>query len=85
MNKPIKWFHSLTLNGEVMPGDRPADILEREAAAVFAHPLVGKSVLDIGAWDGYFSFEAERRGAARRRRRPGQMGTRQWRGRRSSG
>ncbi len=27
--------------------------------------LVGKSVLDIGAWDGFFSFEAERRGAAR--------------------
>jgi len=25
----------------------------------------GKSVLDIGAWDGYFSFEAERRGAKR--------------------
>ncbi len=24
----------------------------------------GKSVLDIGAWDGFFSFEAERRGAA---------------------
>ena len=27
--------------------------------------LSGKSVLDIGAWDGYFSFEFERRGAAR--------------------
>jgi tRNA (mo5U34)-methyltransferase len=27
--------------------------------------LVGKSVLDIGAWDGYFSFEFERRGAKR--------------------
>ena len=27
--------------------------------------LVGKSVLDIGAWDGYYSFEAERRGAVR--------------------
>jgi tRNA (mo5U34)-methyltransferase len=27
--------------------------------------LTGKSVLDIGAWDGYFSFELERRGAAR--------------------
>ncbi len=27
--------------------------------------LDGKSVLDIGAWDGFFSFEAERRGAAR--------------------
>ena len=27
--------------------------------------LSGKTVLDVGAWDGYFSFEAERRGAAR--------------------
>ena len=27
--------------------------------------LAGLSVLDIGAWDGFFSFEAERRGAAR--------------------
>ena len=26
--------------------------------------LTGKRVLDIGAWDGWFSFEAERRGAA---------------------
>lgn len=24
----------------------------------------GKTVLDIGAWDGFYSFEAERRGAA---------------------
>jgi tRNA (mo5U34)-methyltransferase len=27
--------------------------------------LDGKTVLDIGAWDGFFSFEAERRGASR--------------------
>jgi len=27
--------------------------------------LTGQSVLDIGAWDGFFSFECERRGAAR--------------------
>jgi tRNA (mo5U34)-methyltransferase len=27
--------------------------------------LRGLSVLDVGAWDGFFSFEAERRGAAR--------------------
>jgi len=27
--------------------------------------LTGKSVLDIGAWDGFFSFEFERRGAKR--------------------
>ena len=27
--------------------------------------LTGKSVLDIGGWDGFFAFAAERRGAAR--------------------
>src|SRR5262244_2154854 len=27
--------------------------------------LSGKTVLDIGAWDGFFSFEFERRGAKR--------------------
>ena len=27
--------------------------------------LSGQSVLDIGAWDGFFSFESERRGANR--------------------
>ena len=27
--------------------------------------LTGKSVLDVGAWDGAYSFEAERRGASR--------------------
>jgi tRNA (mo5U34)-methyltransferase len=27
--------------------------------------LRGRTVLDVGAWDGFFSFEAERRGAAR--------------------
>jgi len=27
--------------------------------------LEGRTVLDVGAWDGFFSFEAERRGAAR--------------------
>jgi tRNA (mo5U34)-methyltransferase len=27
--------------------------------------LTGKSVLDIGAWDGFFAFECEKRGAAR--------------------
>jgi tRNA (mo5U34)-methyltransferase len=31
----------------------------------FPDSLSGKSVLDIGAWDGFYSFEAERRGAAR--------------------
>jgi tRNA (mo5U34)-methyltransferase len=60
----IRWFHSIELApGLITPGaDRTAerlDILELPA------DLSGKTVLDIGAWDGFFSFEAERRGAAR--------------------
>lgn len=31
---------------------------------VFSSAVTGRSVIDIGAWDGYMSFEAERRGAA---------------------
>jgi tRNA (mo5U34)-methyltransferase len=60
----IKWFHSIELEpGLVTPGydvtrDR-LDLLKIPA------DLSGKSVLDIGAWDGFFSFEVERRGAER--------------------
>lgn len=62
----ITWFHSHTLpGGESFAGIKPADVLALEAEAIFQHGVAGKSVLDIGAWDGYFSFEAERRGAAR--------------------
>jgi tRNA (mo5U34)-methyltransferase len=60
----IKWFHSIDLgHGIVTPGlDRSADKLARiELPAT----LEGRTVLDIGAWDGFFSFEAERRGASR--------------------
>ena len=32
---------------------------------IFRRSFAGLTVLDIGAWDGFFSFEAERRGAAR--------------------
>jgi tRNA (mo5U34)-methyltransferase len=62
----IGWFHSLTLpGGETTAGEKPAAVLAAEADVVFKHGVAGKRVLDIGAWDGFFSFEAERRGAAR--------------------
>jgi len=62
----IRWFHSHAFpDGETAQGDKPLDLLRREAEVVFRHDVAGKSVLDIGAWDGFFSFEAERRGAAR--------------------
>src|SRR4051812_14352176 len=62
----IHWFHSHAFpDGETTKGDKPAETLRREAETIFRHSVAGKSVLDIGAWDGWFSFEAERRGASR--------------------
>lgn len=62
----IRWFHSFDFgDGDIISGIKPLDALRKEADLVFNEDLAGKSVLDIGAWDGFFSFEAERRGAAR--------------------
>src|SRR5437899_4693650 len=63
---PTGWFHSLSLpGGETTQGVKSAQVLGVEAEVVFKHGVAGKRVLDIGSWDGFFSFEAERRGAAR--------------------
>jgi tRNA (mo5U34)-methyltransferase len=59
------WWHSIDLgNGVVTPGVHPIEEL-RDNFARFRLPddLRGKSLLDIGCWDGFYSFEAERRGA----------------------
>lgn len=60
----IRWWHTIDLgNGVVTPGEggSPA-LLERMHMPA---DLSGKSVLDIGTFDGFFAFEAERRGARR--------------------
>jgi tRNA (mo5U34)-methyltransferase len=60
----IKWWHSIDLgNGLVTPGPDPTPA--RLPEMQIPQDLTGLSVLDIGAWDGFFSFEAERRGAKR--------------------
>jgi len=60
------WFHSIDFGeGVVSPGVKPADLLRAELAALHLPEPRGKSVLDIGAWDGFYSFAAERAGAAR--------------------
>ena len=41
------------------------DVLERELGHLQLPDLRGLSVLDIGCWDGYFAFAAERLGAKR--------------------
>lgn len=61
------WFHSFDFgDGVVSKGFKSREIVTSEADAYFSPLfLTGKSVLDIGTWNGYMAFEAERRGAAR--------------------
>lgn len=60
----IKWFHTIDLgNGVITPG--VGDFPNKLKKLGMPEDLRGMSVLDIGAWDGFFSFEAERRGASR--------------------
>jgi tRNA (mo5U34)-methyltransferase len=59
------WYHSFELpGGERIEGVNKIELL-RKRYARFPIPadLTGKRVLDIGAWDGWFSFEAELHGA----------------------
>lgn len=59
------WWHSFTFpDGEQVDGVRSEQAM-RQHLESFGLPdrLDGKRVLDIGAWDGWFSFEMERRGA----------------------
>lgn len=60
------WWHSIDLGeGVVTKGHKTQEILSNELKMMQLPDLKGKTVLDIGAWDGFFSFEAERRGAKR--------------------
>jgi tRNA (mo5U34)-methyltransferase len=60
----LKWYHTIDLGqGVVTKGVDNSP--ERLARARLPQDLSGLSVLDIGAWDGFFSFEAERRHASR--------------------
>jgi tRNA (mo5U34)-methyltransferase len=60
------WFHSIDLGGgRVTPGLKSASVMAAELDHMRWPDVRGRTVLDIGAWDGYFSFAAERRGAAR--------------------
>src|SRR5262245_37948542 len=62
-----RWYHSIDLgNGVVTPGRKSFATCTAEAHAIFGRvDLSGRTVLDVGAWNGFFSFEAKRRGAAR--------------------
>jgi tRNA (mo5U34)-methyltransferase len=60
----IKWFHSMDL-GHGVKTNGVIDVARSLRQYQLPADLTGKSFLDIGAWDGAFSFEAERRRAKR--------------------
>ena len=54
------WYHKIELpEGVVTPGWAPL----RPSSYRIPERLDGKRVLDVGAWDGYWTFEALKRGA----------------------
>jgi tRNA (mo5U34)-methyltransferase len=62
----VNWFHSIDLgNGIVTRGAKELGYLKNEESPQLLDPvnLKGASVLDIGAWNGFYSFESKRRGA----------------------
>src|SRR5271170_3549182 len=61
------WFHSIDLgDGLVTSGRKSLSLLKTESDIVFQPvDLSGRSVLDIGAWNGGQTVAAIRRGAAK--------------------
>jgi tRNA (mo5U34)-methyltransferase len=60
------WWHSIEIGqGIVTPGVKTPGQHQRELESYHIPDLHGKTVLDIGAWDGFHSFDAEQRGARR--------------------
>jgi tRNA (mo5U34)-methyltransferase len=59
------WWHSFDLpDGRHIEGVNPIAGMQRRLAQFpIPEDLHGARVLDIGAWDGWFTFEMERRGA----------------------
>jgi tRNA (mo5U34)-methyltransferase len=58
------WFHTIDLGDGIVTDGR--DESPRKLGWIgLPRDLRGRAVLDVGAWDGFFSFECERRGAER--------------------
>jgi tRNA (mo5U34)-methyltransferase len=59
------WFHSIDVgDGIITPGlRRPADLQLELDLLQLPDDMRGLRVLDVGAYDGFFAFECERRGA----------------------
>ena len=63
-SEELVWWHQIQLPEGTTPGIDVSDFRWNHMKHMIPD-LKGKSVLDIGAWDGYFSFKAESLGASR--------------------
>ena len=64
ISREKRWFHSFTFTeGLTTPGYDPSS--KKLDHLMLSDRLDGYSVLDIGAYDGYFSFHVSQRGAAK--------------------
>ena len=60
------WHHSIDLgDGVVTPGSKTPHHIWDELRRLRLPDMAGKSVLDVGAWDGYYTLHAEHYGASR--------------------
>jgi len=67
----IQWYHEFDFGNGLSAAPNTPDATSHRATWDFIRneldkiDFTGKSVLDIGCWDGYWSFYAEKRGATR--------------------
>jgi tRNA (mo5U34)-methyltransferase len=65
----LSWYHEYDFGGGLRARSKAPDVVGHRQIWAFIEKNLnevdfqGKSVLDIGCWDGYWSFYAERRGA----------------------
>jgi tRNA (mo5U34)-methyltransferase len=60
----LRWYHRMPLPGGIVtPG--VSDAARIVSRLQLPDSLAGKTVLDVGAWDGYYSFSCAQRGAKR--------------------